>query len=127
MDERSEKAQDADRVGRPRAQAGPVGSVAMLLHKSVVYDSRVRREASALAAAGYDVTVVELAPEGEPLDGFCRWSVLPPGWGASSAAIPELPRRRSSWPSSSQSCDYGPTWHTPTTRPCWFPAWSVRA
>ena len=34
----------------------------MLLHKSVEYDSRVRREARALAAAGHSVTVVELEP-----------------------------------------------------------------
>ena len=34
----------------------------MLLHKSVEPDSRVRREATALTAAGHEVTVVELAP-----------------------------------------------------------------
>ena len=53
----------------------------MLLHKSVEFDSRVRREASALAAAGHQVTVLELAPvpPGQPwLDGFRRRSVLPP-------------------------------------------------
>ncbi len=62
--------------------------IAMLLHKSVQFDSRVRREASALAAAGHEVTVLELAPvpvgEGEGgsarLDGFTRRSVLPPAW-----------------------------------------------
>jgi glycosyltransferase involved in cell wall biosynthesis len=52
----------------------------MLLHKSVVQDSRVRREASALAAAGHDVVVLELATvERDRLDGFRRSSVLPPG------------------------------------------------
>ncbi len=73
--------------------------VAMLLHKSVEFDSRVRREASALAAAGHEVIVFELAPLGENaersgqtpgdragadgqhiLDGFLRRSVLPPAW-----------------------------------------------
>jgi glycosyltransferase involved in cell wall biosynthesis len=51
----------------------------MLLHKSVQFDSRVRREASALAAAGHEVTVLELAavPAGARLDGFARRSVLP--------------------------------------------------
>jgi glycosyltransferase involved in cell wall biosynthesis len=56
--------------------------VAMLLHKSVEFDSRVRREASALARAGHDVTVLELAavPAGARLDGFARRSVAPPPW-----------------------------------------------
>ena len=51
----------------------------MLLHKSVEFDSRVRREASALAQAGHDVWVLELAavPDGTALDGFTRQSVLP--------------------------------------------------
>lgn len=51
----------------------------MLLHKSVVFDSRVRREARTLAGAGHDVRVLELAPvaEGASLDGFRRISVLP--------------------------------------------------
>ena len=34
--------------------------IAMLLHKGVAHDTRVRREASALAAAGHEVTVVHL-------------------------------------------------------------------
>jgi glycosyltransferase involved in cell wall biosynthesis len=38
----------------------------MLLHKSVVHDTRVRREAGALAAAGHEVTVVHLPPAAEP-------------------------------------------------------------
>jgi glycosyltransferase involved in cell wall biosynthesis len=55
--------------------------IAMLLHKSVEFDSRVRREASALADAGHDVVVLELAsvPRGATsLEGFRRRSVLPP-------------------------------------------------
>ena len=54
--------------------------IAMLLHKSVEFDSRVRREASALAAAGHEVVVLELAPVpagSATLDGFARRSVLP--------------------------------------------------
>lgn len=55
----------------------------MLLHKSVVHDSRVRREAKALVEDGHDVTILELASvaagEGE-LDGARRRSVLPPAW-----------------------------------------------
>jgi glycosyltransferase involved in cell wall biosynthesis len=55
--------------------------VAMLLHKSVRHDSRVRREARALAQAGHEVVVLELAPvEAGDLDGFARRSVLPPPW-----------------------------------------------
>ncbi len=55
----------------------------MLLHKSVEFDSRVRREASALATAGHEVRVVELAPvpgAEAVLDGFRRVSCLPPAW-----------------------------------------------
>jgi glycosyltransferase involved in cell wall biosynthesis len=64
--------------------------IAMLLHKSVQFDSRVRRESSALAAAGHRVTVLELAPVTDVagrtvrgvarLDGFERRSCLPPAW-----------------------------------------------
>jgi len=51
----------------------------MLLHKSVVHDSRVRREASALAEAGHEVIVLELDPHAEgTLDGFRRLSASPP-------------------------------------------------
>jgi glycogen synthase len=59
--------------------------ILMLLHKSVEFDSRVRREAAALAGAGHEVIVLELAPVPAPvpskaviLDGFERRSVLPP-------------------------------------------------
>lgn len=56
----------------------------MLLHKSIEYDSRVRREAKALADAGHDVTVVHLPRtpgelDGE-LDGFRVVSATPPSW-----------------------------------------------
>jgi glycosyltransferase involved in cell wall biosynthesis len=57
--------------------------VAMLLHKSVEHDSRVRREASALARAGHRVSVLELAPlpgAAAALEGFERRSCLPPAW-----------------------------------------------
>jgi glycosyltransferase involved in cell wall biosynthesis len=55
--------------------------ITMLLHKSVEFDSRVRREASALTRAGHDVIVLELAPvpsDSSLSDGFRRRSVLPP-------------------------------------------------
>jgi glycosyltransferase involved in cell wall biosynthesis len=55
----------------------------MLLHKSVLHDSRVRREARALVDAGHDVTVMELAPvDRRELDGFARRSVEPPRWAS---------------------------------------------
>jgi glycosyltransferase involved in cell wall biosynthesis len=55
--------------------------IAMLLHKSVEFDSRVRREARSLVAAGHAVTVVELDPGARGyLDGFARVSVSPPAW-----------------------------------------------
>ena len=55
--------------------------VAMLLHKSVEHDSRVRRAARALAEAGHEVVVLHLPPtpgemDGE-LDGFEVRSVTP--------------------------------------------------
>src|SRR5687767_14432129 len=56
----------------------------MLLHKSVMHDSRVRREAKALAAAGHEVTVVHLPTErhGTPfeLDGFRVVCATPRAW-----------------------------------------------
>lgn len=42
--------------------------VSMLLHKDVAHDTRVLREATALAAAGHRVTVVHLPPPGTALD-----------------------------------------------------------
>ena len=56
----------------------------MLLHKPVLNDSRVRREASALAEAGHEVTVVHLPAERHTdeqwLDGFRLVSATPPPW-----------------------------------------------
>src|SRR4051794_37611516 len=53
----------------------------MLLHKSVVHDARVSREAAALAGAGHDVTVLELDPDARgELRGFRRRSAAPPAW-----------------------------------------------
>jgi glycosyltransferase involved in cell wall biosynthesis len=58
--------------------------VAVLLHKSVEHDSRVRRAARALAADGHEVIVLHLPRRrGEldgPLDGFEVRSVTPAGW-----------------------------------------------
>ena len=54
----------------------------MLLHKEAEHDSRVRRAAGALADAGHDVTVVELAPARPQPEGQ-RWrtrSVDVPAW-----------------------------------------------
>jgi len=58
--------------------------IAMLLHKSVEHDSRVRRAARELAESGHTVTVLHLPPargelDGE-LDGFAVRSVTPPAW-----------------------------------------------
>jgi glycosyltransferase involved in cell wall biosynthesis len=58
--------------------------IAMLLHKSVEHDSRVRRAARALAEGGHEVTVLHLPPvagelDGE-LEGFEVRSVAPPRW-----------------------------------------------
>jgi glycosyltransferase involved in cell wall biosynthesis len=61
--------------------------ISMLLHKSVVHDSRVRREAKALAADGHDVTVVHLAPADVPPD------VAAEGYRVVSAMPPRLGRR----------------------------------
>jgi glycosyltransferase involved in cell wall biosynthesis len=64
---------------------------AMLLHKSVEFDSRVRREASSLAAAGHEVIVLELSEvpnAGSTLDGFTRSSCLPPAWTRQKLPVP---------------------------------------
>jgi glycosyltransferase involved in cell wall biosynthesis len=56
--------------------------VAILLHKSVEYDGRVRREAAALAAAGHEVEVVHI-PDGREFEmppGIRLSSALPPAW-----------------------------------------------
>src|SRR4051794_4014354 len=55
--------------------------ISMLLHKSVEYDSRVRREARTLVEAGHEVTVIELDADARgELDGFRRVSASPPAW-----------------------------------------------
>jgi|GEM_PF-298537 len=58
--------------------------IAMLLHKSVEHDSRVRREARALTAVGHEVTVLHLPRDRGQLDGalegFEVRSVTPPPW-----------------------------------------------
>jgi glycosyltransferase involved in cell wall biosynthesis len=56
--------------------------VAILLHKTVVHDGRVLREARALADAGHDVVIVHLPTEGDPpVDGGFRLrSATPPRW-----------------------------------------------
>jgi glycosyltransferase involved in cell wall biosynthesis len=58
--------------------------IAMLLHKSVEHDSRVRRAGRGLVDAGHEVTVLHLPRrpgelDGE-LDGFRVRSVTPPTW-----------------------------------------------
>lgn len=56
--------------------------VAILLHKTVVHDGRVLREAGALADAGHDVVVVHL-PSGDEAGvpgGFRLLSATPPAW-----------------------------------------------
>jgi glycosyltransferase involved in cell wall biosynthesis len=62
--------------------------VAMLLHKSVEHDSRVRRAARALQRANHEVAVIHLPPPGSApqrsrwreLDGFGLVTAAPPDW-----------------------------------------------
>jgi glycosyltransferase involved in cell wall biosynthesis len=56
--------------------------VAVLLHKTVVHDGRVLREAGALADAGHDVVVVHMpaGDEGEVVGGLRLRSATPPAW-----------------------------------------------
>src|SRR5918994_1560404 len=69
--------------------------VAMLLHKSVEHDARVRREARALAEAGHEVTVVHL-PRGDDRpgeaasEGYELVSANPGDW---AERLPGGPRR----------------------------------
>ena len=63
----------------------------MLLHKSVEFDSRVRREAGSLATAGHEVVVLELSEVQDAdrtLDGFTRSSCLPSAWPTQKLPIP---------------------------------------
>jgi glycosyltransferase involved in cell wall biosynthesis len=62
--------------------------IVMLLHKSAEFDSRVRREAGALADAGHEVVVVHLPAPGESLAGE-RGN----GWELRSAALGPAGRR----------------------------------
>jgi glycosyltransferase involved in cell wall biosynthesis len=54
----------------------------VLLHKTVVHDGRVLREAGALADAGHDVVIVHLpaGDDGEVQGGFRLRSATPPKW-----------------------------------------------
>jgi glycosyltransferase involved in cell wall biosynthesis len=56
--------------------------VAILLHKTVVHDGRVLREAGALADAGHDVVIVHLprGDDGTVAGGFRLRSAVPPKW-----------------------------------------------
>lgn len=56
--------------------------IAVLLHKTVVHDGRVLREAGALADAGHDVVIVHLpsGDEEEVPGGFRLRSATPPAW-----------------------------------------------
>ena len=55
--------------------------VAILLHKTVVHDGRVLREARALADAGHDVVVVHLPTEDDPpVAGLRLRAATPPKW-----------------------------------------------
>jgi glycosyltransferase involved in cell wall biosynthesis len=56
--------------------------IAILLHKTVVHDGRVLREAGALADAGHDVVIVHLpsGDEAEVAGGFRLRSATPPEW-----------------------------------------------
>jgi glycosyltransferase involved in cell wall biosynthesis len=56
--------------------------IAILLHKTVIHDGRVLREAGSLADAGHDVVIVHLpsGDEGEVPGGFRLRSATPPKW-----------------------------------------------
>lgn len=57
--------------------------ITVLLHKTVVHDGRVLREAGALADAGHDVVVVHLPSGGDEKEvagGFRLRSAMPPAW-----------------------------------------------
>jgi glycosyltransferase involved in cell wall biosynthesis len=61
--------------------------IAMLLQRTVEHDSRVRREAAALAEAGHDVILLEHDPTGPGIPGVVRRPVL------RGAAWRRVPRR----------------------------------
>ena len=93
--------------------------VVMLLHKSVVHDSRVRREAVDARAAGHDVTVLELARR----RAGARWTASPRAPRCRRAGLRRLRRSSAyrvaflaSFVARGRAC--GPTSSTPTTRRC---------
>ena len=71
---------DHDAIPDVPTRLGGRGSIAMALYGDLTYDSRVRKEASTLARAGYDVTVVCLASRSTLTDlpATVRVVVVPP-------------------------------------------------
>lgn len=63
----------------------------MLLHKDVSHDTRVRREAAALAEAGHDVTVVHLPPPGTEVNGL-PFALRPATLGRGRERLPHAAR-----------------------------------
>jgi glycosyltransferase involved in cell wall biosynthesis len=67
--------------------------VCMLLHKSVAHDTRVLREATALSAAGHEVTVVHLPPPGAADDlGGLPFDLVPATSRGSRQRLPHAAR-----------------------------------
>jgi len=65
----------------------------MLLHKDVAHDTRVRREATALAGAGHEVTVVHLPPPGaEPESEGLPFALTPATMGRGRRRLPHAAR-----------------------------------
>jgi glycosyltransferase involved in cell wall biosynthesis len=65
----------------------------MLLHKGVAHDTRVRREAGALAAAGHEVTVVHLpAPGTAPQPAALPYALVPASLGRGRDRLPHAAR-----------------------------------
>ncbi len=65
----------------------------MLLHKGVAHDTRVRREATALAAAGHEVTVVHLPPPGTDTDSAgMPFGLMPATLGRGRRRLPHTAR-----------------------------------
>jgi glycosyltransferase involved in cell wall biosynthesis len=66
--------------------------ICMLLHKGVANDTRVRREAGALAAAGHEVTVVHLPPAAEPQPSGLSYALVPATLGRGRERLPHAAR-----------------------------------
>jgi glycosyltransferase involved in cell wall biosynthesis len=64
----------------------------MLLHKGIANDTRVRREAGALAAAGHEVTVVHLPPPAEPELSGLPYALVPATLGRGRERLPHAAR-----------------------------------